>query len=252
MTDRKEQEAYAAWGPILDDLAQLMTEAWDRSRMEIGLQRDPRMVSVQLFKRLRDHRNAFVMLFNARLTTDAEIICRSAIEVAICLVNLNTRGAAFVDNLRSDAANTVRGQLPIWNDDDPEFGDEARNDFDLLFGTTRKDGSKHARFEWKSLAEQAASPELYRWYKHLSGTAAHVTGISIFMDTILIDEPGSNANQIKFRRLRRTNALSMMCGAAQVGCRSHANSLGYVDIEAKAAAIMARMDEAGAALSDGA
>jgi hypothetical protein len=239
MTQDEEREKLLAWEPILDDLGDLIARTLAQSTGMFGETHDPSIVSFFLLRRLRGHRDAFATLINAGQYLDSEIIVRAAVETAICLVNLNVRREAFITDLRSDAARTVKGQVPIWYDSDPELGEEARAGIDTLFGATRADGTKHTGFAWERLANEAAVPQLYRWYKHLSGTSAHVTGVSIFLN----DFPVEEIEQL--RRMRRTIiAMPMMCGAAVIGGRAHANTLGYIDLEAEAEEIMVRMSKA--------
>lgn len=239
MTEQEEREQLAAWGPVLDDIGALIDGAMARSNNTEGMTHDPKIVSIFLMRRLRGHRNAFATLTNANLHLDAEIVLRAAIEVAIYLGNLNARREAFVEDLRSDAARTLKGQLPLWFDTDPEFSEEAADGFNLLFGATRADGGKHTPFKWSSLAAQAAMPELYRWYKHLSGTSVHVTGLSVFMNDYLDDRV------MELRRLRRVQGLALICGAAVIGSRANLAIMGYDDLDAGAADLMVRMAAVG-------
>jgi hypothetical protein len=244
--ENEENIAIKTWSPILDDIGKLIEQGWTRSLDEVGSSDDPRMVSAQLFKRLKDHRDAFVVLLDARLYRDSEIIVRSAIEAAICLLNLNKRGKEFIADLRSDAANTLKGQIPIWFDGDPALGQASASGLESTFGAKRPDGSKHDRFRFDGLADQAAAPELYRWYKHLSGTSVHVTGISVFMDTAVLDDPEADGKLSALRRLGRVHALGMISGAALLGCRAHADTLGYSDLLPHADELMARLADASA------
>lgn len=235
MKQDEEERRLGEWAPILNDIGDLIDRAIARADNMQGTTHDPRIISIFLLRRLRGHRNAFATLTNGQLHLDAEIIVRAAIETAICLGNLDKRGEAFVEDLRSDAARTIKGQIPIWSDVDSELGREAADGLDLLFGATRSDGGKHKSFEWSTLATQAVLPELYRWYKHLSGTSVHVTGVSVFMN----DYPDQRVDEL--RQLRRVHAMGMICGAAVIGCRAHLNTLAHYDLDADAADIMVRM-----------
>jgi hypothetical protein len=235
------------WGAILNDLGKLLHDAKGRSLQLRARSDDPRMISTQLFMRLVGHANAFAALFNHNLTLDAEIICRSAIEVAICMENLNQRGAAFVSDLRSDAAHTMKGQMPIWFSDDSTSEEDHATELRELFGVARADGKKHTRLAWQALADGAAMPQLYRWYRHLSATAAHVTGISVIQNVVPLESPGAEDQMVAWRRLRQLTALGMMCGASHFGCRAHAQTLGYTDLVAALDPIMVRMAALGPA-----
>lgn len=196
---------------------------------------DPRILSYLLMRRLSGHRNAFSALTNSTLHIDAEIILRAAIETTICLRNLNVRGVAFYDDLKSDAARTVKGQIPIWFESDTSLGEHAKANMGTLFGAKRADGRTHTAFDWSSLAADGGIPDLYRWYKHLSGTAAHVTGLSIY------DDDAMGEASIKLRKMRQDQSLRMMCGVAIIGSRAHMNTLEFVELDVEAASIMNRM-----------
>jgi hypothetical protein len=180
---------------------------------------DPKIVSIQLFRRLKGHRDAFVTLINSRLFLDSEIVTRAAVETAICLVNLEGRRDAFIADLRSDASKTLKGQFPIWFGGDPSEECDANISLASLFGEKRSDGSPHNQLRFKAMANDAAVPDLYDWYKYLSGTSVHVTGVSLFVDVL-----PERADEIK--RMRRVQMRGIMCGALLYGCRAEASLLG--------------------------
>lgn len=241
MNDHEYRKRSSEWVKILNDLGDLIDRSWKLSRQEIGTTTDPRMVSIQIFRRLKGHRNAFALLFNDNLNIDADIACRSAIEASICLINLNSRREDFVRDLRSDAAFTINGQIQIWFELGSDDQKKASEEMPKIFGARRDDGEKHTPLRWKSLADQAGLPELYRWYKNLSGGSVHVTGLSLTMDTLPLGVDGLESKVQDIRYIREINSLAMACGAAQIGCSAHANTLGYEEIEQESDAILIRM-----------
>ena len=62
----------ARWADFLNQLGRLTTEIWERSRIGTFRSNDPSAFSTQLFKRFRDHRNAFALLWNDKLAVDSE------------------------------------------------------------------------------------------------------------------------------------------------------------------------------------
>lgn len=236
----------AVWTAILDDFGELVAEMWDRSVNITGLSgaRDARILSVQIFKRLRDSRNAFALLWGARLNTEAETLVRSAIEAAICLAALRENPAEFLQAVRSDAAFTLTKQAPIWFSHDAKKASEAARDTGEIFGHRRADGTKHAPLNWQALAESGRVDHLYKVHRYLSGTAAHITGVSLLNDIEFVD-PAGNDLPNELRTLRRLDAVKHLCGAVHVGVASHATTAGFENIEEYAAALMERMADAG-------
>lgn len=234
----EEQSKLASWDAILDDLGCMVDRIWSECVGREGYTHDPMIVSIQLFRRLKGHRNAFVTLANSDLLLDSEIIVRAALEAAICLVNLEKRRSSFIDDLRSDAATTIKGQLPIWFGSDPEDEAEAKDGLAMLFGKRRKDGASHEQFRMKQMAKDASIPDLYSWYKYLSGTSVHVTGISLFLD--ILPEQAQ-----EMRRMRKVHTRGMICGATFYGCRAEAKMLGIPGVDGELEAIAHRMADAG-------
>lgn len=215
-------DSLSGWVQIYADLGALCARMWEHSTTLSGLSNDPKMVSIQIFKRVYGHARAFSLLWNNRLNLDADIVLRSALEAAICLANLEARRSEFVADLRSDAASTTKGQIPFWFERDARAAADARSQSDELFGRRGASGQQHARLDWKSLATGAGLPDLYAFYRHLSGTRAHITGLSMISDTVVVGVDGYEEQVLSLQRLQRENALRMMCGALQISCNRHA------------------------------
>jgi hypothetical protein len=229
------------WPQLYDDLGDLCQRLWDRSTALIGLSVDPKMVSTQIFIRVYGHARAFSLLWSNHLNLDAEIILRSAIEAAICLAHLEARRAEFVADLRSDAAFTTRGQIPLWFYNDDRAAAKARAQSHEVFGQRTSLGQQHTKLDWKTLASDAGIPDLYAFYKHLSGTRAHITGLSMIGDAVEVGVNGQEEQVRLLRRLQRESALRMMCGALQISCNRHARLAEFTALEGESTSMMNRM-----------
>ncbi|MET3665102.1 hypothetical protein [Caulobacter sp. 1776] len=238
MDEAEEVSKLAAWNVILDDFDTLAARIWSQCVGQEGYTLDPKMVSIQMFRRLRGHRDAFATLVNARLFLDSEIVTRAALETAICLLNLERRRDAFIVDLRSDASKTLKRQFPIWFGDDPDDERDANDGLTSLFGARRADGSPHDQLRFKVMAKDAAVPDLYDWYTYLSGTSVHVTGVSLFVDVV-----PEHADQL--RRMRRVQMRGFMCSALFYGCRAEASMLGLSGFDADFEALAVRMSDVG-------
>ena len=239
----EERHAFSGWTEVYDQLGRLAERLWISSKQIETQPSDPRTVSNQLFKRLVHNRRAFSLLWQGRLTTDAEVILRTAIEAAICLANNAARPTEFYEALRSDAARTLRGQIPIWASVDPELGEDARADHDQIFGARNPNGKHWDGLDFKLLAERANISKLHDWHRTLSGTAAHVTGISLITDSLIVGDADHAELIAESRRRRRRLSLTWMAGVMQISCRSHAITLGLNDFVAEADELTATLNK---------
>jgi hypothetical protein len=216
------------WIMTTNELHKIGADLWERTTQLEGWVNDPRMVSARLFNRGWSNARSFNLLWSNNFTTDAEIILRAAFEVAICLANLKVRPAEFVADLTSDTAATLAGQIPLWAKADAELG-EAAKESASIFGERRSDGSGHAMFRWKTLATDAGKPHLYEAHKHLSGNAAHVTGLSLLTSIadVHADDPVARRRDLDDRR---GHALGMASDALGTSIEAHASIIGANDI----------------------
>jgi hypothetical protein len=240
---RREHKLTGDWVKVCDEAGQLYVELACRTEAWVGLSNDPKTIAVLLFKRAHGHHKAFSLLWCERLFLDADNALRSALEAAICLANLAVRRDAFVEDLRSDAAKTTRGQVPIWFEADPELGKEASLGLAEIFGSVRSDGQKHDKLEMKVLAADAALPQLYHAYKHLSGTSVHITGLSILTSIESVDDEEHVERLDLLRRMGRFQALTGLCGASVICCEAFARIHEFTDLAAVAHALMKRMSD---------
>lgn len=205
---------------LTDDLHGIGRKLWEITAQLKGMPFDPRMVSAQLYQRGWSNARSIDLLLNQKFTTEAEIVLRSAIEVAICLANLKVRPSHFIEDLKSDTASTVAGQATIWGKVDSELGSAAKNTD--MFGV-RLDGRPHKRFSLEKMANEAGRPHLYDAHRHLSGTAAHVTGVSLIMGVEFADDGEPFPPLLE---IRRYNVLEMAMDALQTTIEAHASIIG--------------------------
>lgn len=181
---------------ILFNEANRLGEAlWARSLQIEGLNNDPKMVSIMLFRRLWSHHRGYAVLHNAHLSLEADIILRSSIEAAICIAaNYRLPGGLWV-KLQQDALHTLTNQQI------KHFRDMGDKEMEREAEATRRwlqnrlpPGFKGEKLDMKVLAETGNVAMLYGFYRGLSGTSSHVTGLSILRgvvsgdDTTLQDE----------------------------------------------------------------
>jgi hypothetical protein len=144
---------------IFDDISRLGASLWEKSLDVVGLNTDPKMFSVMLFKRLWSNHRGYTILWNNALHLEADILLRCGLEAAICIAaNFKLRDG-FVGLVRQDAASTVAGQIKLHRDNsDVEMVREGEAMLREMQAHLPP-GTKAARLDWKSLAEQGgASP----------------------------------------------------------------------------------------------
>jgi hypothetical protein len=73
---------------------------------------DPILYSVMLFLRLRTNLRGYMLLWHDGSYLNADILLRSMVECTICLAAISAMGAGFIEQLRADAASSVK-RLPI-------------------------------------------------------------------------------------------------------------------------------------------
>lgn len=227
---------------IFNEISQLGASLWAKSLEVEGLSSDPKMFSVMLFKRLWSNHRGYAVLWNNGLNLESDIILRSGLEAAICIAANFRLRADFVRLMRQDAAFTLQGQIKLHrNEGDSELvreGEAVLRNLQARFPI----GSKAAKLDWKSLAEQGGVPELYSWHRMLSGVSSHVTGLSVLRGVIGAPDDGMAETQSEFRGLTRKMHLMMMAGATLQGSMLHA---GMIEDEAQVQAALAlthRMD----------
>ena len=217
---------------FFDDISRLGASLWAKSLEVEGLNTDPKMFSVMLFKRLWSNHRGYTVHWNKALTLESDIILRSGIEAAICIAaNFKLRDD-FVRLIRQDAIFTLQGQIKLHRDDGD--GEMVRQGEAVLRDLLARlpAGAKSAKLDWKRLAEQGCVPELYAWHRMLSGISSHVTGLSV-LDGVTGDR--TEEMQKELRGLTRKMHLMKMAGATLQGAMLHA---GMIEDEAHVHAVL--------------
>lgn len=154
----------------LTDIGNSLGEATANIKAEIS---NPITVSMILFTRAWTNFHGVQLLWQAGLILEGEIILRSLIETAICLANLDVRREEFIKDLSEDLSHTMHGAVRMMRKAEYDFAEVIENDFaDVL-------EKKGDQLRMETLAKQANIPDLYSFHRVLSGTAAHITGVSI-------------------------------------------------------------------------
>ncbi|NNE58489.1 MAG: hypothetical protein HKN36_10305 [Hellea sp.] len=206
---------------IYDKITRLSDSLRKSSFKLTGLNRDPKMFSVMLFRRLWSNHRGYTLLHNNELLLEAEIVLRSGIEAAICIAANYSLREDFVELMRRDAAKTVLGQIKTHRQDG---GDDLIKDQEAFVREVRDSlpqGENLARLNWKKLAENGQVPQLYGFHRRLSGVSAHVTGLSIMSGISAADGSGSE-QQEELTKLSKRSHLMMMAGATLLGSSLHA------------------------------
>tara|TARA_B100000678_G_scaffold10173_1_gene8312 strand:- start:5900 stop:6631 length:732 start_codon:yes stop_codon:yes gene_type:complete len=226
---------------ICNAVSELGASAWKASIDQEGLNTDPRMMSVMLFKRLWNNHKGFLVLWQKNLPLEAAIVLRSGIEAAICITANRAMKDRFVELMRLDAAFTVKGQAKRYREvGDIEAAGEAQLTFEHLIATLPK-GSKPASLKWKDLADEGGIPSLYTYHRMLSGASSHVTGMSILRGVTHDEE--SALLQAEYDALTRRLHLMMMSFATLHATQIHALMIGAEAIRTLAQELVQRMNK---------
>lgn len=226
---------------LFDEISKLGSKLWAISKQVTGLNSDPKMFSVMLFKRLWSNHRGYAVLHNSGLQLEADIVLRSGVEAAICLAaNYHLRDG-FVRLMRSDTAYTLQGQIKIHRQEgSTELVKRGEEQLRSLMAKM-PDGTKPARLNWKTLADEGKVPLLYAFHRHLSGISSHVTGMSVLKGVVdLGDESKMLQNELS--TLSRKMHLMLMAAATLQGAMLHAAMIGEDEIAADAKSLSDRLD----------
>ncbi len=226
---------------IYDEISRLGASLWDASIKLVGQNRDPKMFSVMLFKRLWSNHRGYTLLHNNAFSLEADIILRSGLEAAICIAANYQLRDEFVVLMRQDTAFTLQGQIKMNRE---EGANDLVKDGEATLRQLQAEipeGSKPARLQWKTLAEQGKVPQLYSFYRMLSGVSSHVTGMSLLKGVVDKDGGGENV-QNELRNLSRKMHLMMMAGATLQGSMLHAGMIGENEHARTARSLVDRMN----------
>jgi hypothetical protein len=232
----------AQWLPILNTLGAIGEELYALSTKVTGKAADPQQISARLFRRLFSNANAFNVLIQHGHELEAQMVLRHAVEAAICLAMLSTDEEEFAQHLLSDTAWTVIGQLPYWYPDEAEQAVQKQAILDQ-FGLKNAAGKSHRGLQWNDLAKAGGVPHLYGFYKNLSGTAAHVSGLSSMLGMANTGHDRLEANSQLVEDAQAETALSTMAGTVHSACLSYAFILKNPSFAAPLSQVMKSMAE---------
>lgn len=230
---------------IFDEITALGVDAWNLTQKVEGLNTDPKMFSVMIYRRLWSNHRGFAHLWNENLRLEASIILRSGLEAAICIAALSALGSEFLELMRKDAAFTVLRQSKKLREDGEEKAASVAEEHLAMLLKPLPEGTKPASLNWKDLADVGGVPQFYSTHRMLSGTSSHVTGLSII--TGIISDGQSEDLQNKLSGIQgRMHPLSM-AGAALHGTALHSQMIGSAELLERANGLIEKMNS----LSDG-
>lgn len=207
---------------LFNDITAQGASLWEKTRNVEGLNTDPKMFSMMLFKRLWSNHRGYIRLWNSSLHLEGDIILRSGIETSICIAANYDLREEFIALMHRDAIFTLQGQIKMWRDVGDQGMVQQSEELLRLLQSRLPEGVKGARLDWKSLAEQGRVPHLYGWYRMLSGLSSHVTGASV-LTGVSTDEERRTERELP--ELQSKMHLMMMAGATLHGCMRHAGML---------------------------
>jgi hypothetical protein len=224
---------------LYKDISSLASRLWTASEAVQGLNTDPKMFSVMLFKRLWSNHRGYTVLFNAGLPVESDIVLRSGVEASICIAASYHLRDGFVLLMKQGAAQTLTGQIKQHRDNsDAELVRHAeailRNLLDIL-----PNGVRAAKLDWKDLATKGKVPVLYDLHRQLSGVSAHVTGLSILPGIELVGEQTPHTN---FREVTQEQHPIWMMAAPLHGSFLHAGMIDEVGLLTEAVELTNRLN----------
>lgn len=203
---------------LFNDVAAFTERVWEETKGIEGTIRDPEIVSAILFRRLRGNYKGYCVLWNNQCYLEAEILLRTAVETAICIAANSKIPKEFPALLHQDAASTVRGQVKHFRESGKtgivSEGEAVLRDMDPRFLQDKKP----KKLDLNALAKMSSQPQLYSYYKMLSGNSSHVTGLSILRDIQEMEESNEVDN---FTSLSRHMYFNMISGITLLGALEH-------------------------------
>lgn len=239
MTERKLPAEEAILFNTTNRLGQALM---DSTLKVVGLSGTPKMVSCILFSRLWRHHRGYALLFKDGLAVESDTLLRSTVEVAICIAaNSHVEGGLW-EELKCDALHTVTRQIEqARKAEDKELerdGEKTRR----WLATQILDGMRSKKLDMSDLAERGQSPMLYNFYRALSQTSSHVTGLTIMRDVVGVDGAGNDLQREWSNLTKKTHHLWQMAAVLQ-SCFLHALMIDEEE-QADAALTLARQLEA--------
>jgi hypothetical protein len=226
---------------LFGDISRLAAALWADSLRVQGLNTDPKMFSIMLFKRLWSNHRGFTLLWNNRLTVEADIVLRSGVEAAICIAANYRLRDEFVQLVRQDAAATLRGQIKLHREEgEMRMANNGEEVLRIILRTLPA-GTKAQRLSWQMLAEAGGVPQLYSFHRMLSGVSSHVTGLSLLRG---VTGEGLERYEEELRAHTQKMHPMMMAGATLQGSMLHAGVIGADDKVEVAHSLVQRLNVA--------
>lgn len=174
---------------LFNEANRLGAALWAETLRTEGRNGEPKMVSCALYKRLWSHHRGYALLYKDGLVVESDTLLRSSIEAAICLcANFHAEEGLWAQ-LKQDALHTVGSQIKqareIGDKELERDGEAARR----WLASQMEPGVKPRKLEMKALADDGKVPMLYQFYRGLSGTSSHVTGLSIMRGVVSPAQP---------------------------------------------------------------
>ena len=214
---------------VVDRLGSLTNELGARCEGVEVQSDDPFLYSVMLFLRLRTNLRGYMLLWHDGSYLYADILLRSMVECAICLAAISAMGADFIEQLRADAASSLKGAIKVWRDEGfMELVQGGERHLREVFGAASDEAS--GPLNWKELAEKAGHPRLYNMHRMLSMASAHITGLSLLR---MIDDPseGSAAGTNRLNEASGSYNFAAMASTVALACRIQAKVVGTADFD---------------------
>lgn len=223
---------------LYDDVSKFGVELW-RATPRAGNFHNPKMMSGVLFQRMWSHHRGYAALLNAKLHLEGDIILRAGVEAAICIAANFHLKDEFMRRMFGDAVHTVTRQIIQHRDsEDTDMVREGEATLRVL-RAKMPDGAKAAALSWKDLAKDGQVPQLYGWYKMLSSTSSHVTGLSIVRS---VEDYETAVAVSELRGLTRQMHPMMMIGAMLQGSFLHALMIEREDLAEASLVLVRRLD----------
>jgi hypothetical protein len=183
-----------------------------------------------LFLRLRTNLRGYMLLWRDGSYLNADILLRSMVECTICLAAISAMGASFIDQLRADAASSLKGAIKVWRDEGfIELVQGGEKHLREVFGA--ETGEASGPLNWKELAEKAGHPRLYNMHRMLSMASAHVTGLSLLR---MIYDPaeGSAPDTNRLNESSGSYNFAVMASTVALACRLQAKVASTAEFDA--------------------
>ena len=214
---------------VVDRLGSLTNELGARCEGMEAQSHDPFLYSAMLFLRLRTNMRGYMLLWHDGSYLNADILLRSMVECTICLAAISVMGAGFIEQLRADAASSLKGAIKVWRDEGfVELVQGGEKHLREVFGG--ETGEAAGPLNWKELAEKAGHPRLYNLHRMLSMASAHLTGLSLLR---MIDDPSEGSAE-GINRLNEASGsynFAAMASTVALACRLQAKIVGTKEFD---------------------